>query len=519
VPLLGEDPRIAALTTADVAAVARKFMAPDAMSVLTILPGQPGGYPDVLTASSGTGEPIVAPARPHVDVPALPMGKPGTGTLPPMETATLSNGIRVVHYLTPSAPQAYVAVSVPGGSMSDPAGKEGLFSLTTTLMTRGAGERNFAAFSKATKDIGANVSAVPGNQQTSIGLSVLPEEFAKGIDLLADAVLRPRFEAAEWEPLKAETLQGVTAQRQQPAGRAYLALTDMLFPTQPGLSAFNITPAAVLGLTLEDVRGLYGQLFTPKGATIYSVGPVDLAVVTAELERAFGTWQSDSPGMSSLPHPPAQFAPGRKIWIAPAKGDTSQSTIFLARPAPALNDDGKLLPAMAVASLLGGSEDSRLNRVLRKAKGYSYGVNAGIWTDIPSGGLLMVTAPVQADKVGASLAEIFAAFDRLATEPVTDLELIRSTMSAASTQAGLAETAGGLLGLVLTAADVDMTAEDFNSWIGGLATQTLPAVQKEATDLAALDSAVIVISGDPAVVLPQLAEIGITDAEVLTLED
>jgi zinc protease len=447
------------------------------------------------------------------------MGEPGTGTLPPRETATLSNGIRVVHYSTPTAPLAYLAVSVAGGSMSDPAGKEGLFPLTATVLSRGAGERDFAAFSKAAKDIGADVSGQSGNQQTSVGLSVEPEEFASGIDLLADAVLRPRFEPAEWDALKAEALQGVTAQRRQPAGRAYIALLDMLFPTQPGVSAFNMTPQSVAGLTVDDARSLYSQLFTPKGATIYSVGPVDLAVVKAELERAFGTWRNDSTGVPPLPHPPAQFAPGRKIWIAPTAGEASQSTIFLARPAPALDDDGRLLPAMAVASLLGGSEDSRLNRVLRKAKGYSYGVNAGVWTDIPRGGLLMVTAPVQADKVGAALAEIFTAFDGLATAPVTELELIRSTMSAASTQAGLAETASGLLGLVLTAADVGMTAEDFNGWIGGLATQTLPAVQQEATDLSALDSAVIVISGDPAVVLPQLAEIGITDAKVLTLDE
>jgi len=345
--LLGEDPRLSDLKAADLAEVSRRLMVPNAMSVLTILPGPPAGYPAVLTASSGEGEPIVAAARPHVDIPALAMGEPGTSTLPPVETATLSNGIRLVHYLMPSSPVAYVGVSAAGGSTSDPPGHEGLLQLTATLMSRGAGERNFDAFSKAAKDIGADVSGQLGTQQTSIALSVVPEEFAKGIDLLADAVQRPRFEPAEWNALQAEMLQALVSQRNRPDAQAYLALLDMIFPAEPGKSAYNMTPETVAALTIDDVRAMHEQLFTPRVTTIYSVGPIEFATVQTELERAFGTWQSDSAGVEPLPHPPARFQPGLKVWIAPSEGEASQSTIFLARSAPAL-DHRRLLPAMAV---------------------------------------------------------------------------------------------------------------------------------------------------------------------------
>lgn len=518
VPLLGADARIDAMTGATVAEVSRRLMTPETMSVLTILPGPPAGYPDVLTASSGEGAPIAAPARPKVDIPALPIGEQAAGSIPARESATLSNGIKVVHYLMPSSPVAYIAVSSAGGTMSDPQGKEALIQLMAGMMSRGAGERDFNSFSRAAKDIGADISGQPGNQQTSMALSVVPDEFPKGIDLLADAVLRPRFDDAEWAVLKAQALQGLVSQARQPVARAYRALIDMVFPTQPGTSAYNATTESIASLTVDELRAMHAKLFTPKVTTIYSVGPIPLDKVTGELERAFGGWSNDSAGITVLPHPPAEIPPGRRIWIAPSEGEAAQSTIFLVRRAPGL-DDKRLLSAMSVANLLGGSDDSRLNRVLRKTKGYSYGVNAGIWTNIPSGGLMMLSAPVQADKVGASLAEIFAAFDGLATVPVSELELTRSTMSAASTQASLAETAGGLLGLVLTAADVGMTAEDLNGWIGDLATQTLPGVQAEATELSSLADTTIVISGDPAVIQPQLAEIGITDAEVLALDE
>ena len=64
-----------------------------------------------------------------------------------------------------------------------------------------------------------------------------------------------------------------------------------------------------------------------------------------------------------------------------------------------------------------------------------------------------------------------------------------------------------------------MTAEQINGWIGDIVTQTLPTVQEQAKALSSLDSAVIVISGDPATIQPQLEEIGIHDAQVLSLDD
>ena len=99
-PGLGDDPTLLALTSADVEAALRDVLVPEALSVLTVVPGARGDYPAVLKESSGTAEPIVVAPRPVVDVPMLAAGEPGRAELPPLETATLSNGIKLVHYKT-----------------------------------------------------------------------------------------------------------------------------------------------------------------------------------------------------------------------------------------------------------------------------------------------------------------------------------------------------------------------------------------------------------------------------------
>jgi predicted Zn-dependent peptidase len=311
--------------------------------------------------------------------------------------------------------------------------------------------------------------------------------------------------------------QGLAYRQTDPGSLGYFAMEELIFPIQADRAALEPTPETVAALTIEDVRGLHQQLFTPKAMTIYSVGSINLPAVKAELERAFGGWTNESPGLTPRPHPSASFSSGLKVQIAPSVGN-SQAIIFLARPAPASGEPG-FMEATAVARLLGGDAGSRLNQVLRAAKGYSYGVDAYVWSTIPTGGTLTLTAPVQADKVGASLIDIFAAFDGLAALPVMEAELTRTVMASASVQAGSAETSRGLFDLVVTAAGMGLTAEELNGRLDQIVALKLPAVQEQAEALSSLESAVVVIAGDPATILPQLEEIGIHDATVLSPDD
>ena len=407
----------------------------------------------------------------------------------------------------------YVAASVSGGSGSDEPGKEGLIELTAMMMSRGAGERGFEAFGKAAKDIGADISGQADMQQTAVVLGVPPDEFAAGVDLLADAVLRPRFEPAEWGALRAEVQQGLAYRKMDPGSLAYYAMEELAFPIPDGWAALETTPATVDALGIDEATATHLKLFTPKTMTIYSVGAIGLDAVKAELERAFGAWHNDSMGVAQVPHPPAVFATGLKAYLTPSVGN-SQAIIYLGRPAPAFNDPG-MIEAIAVARLLGGDFTSRLNQVLRETHGYSYGVGASVRSNIPTGGMLMVSSAVQADKVGPALADIIAGFASLESVPVAEAELARTVMATASATAGSVETSGGLFELVMSAAGMGLTAEELNGKLDDIVALKLPAVQASAVSLSSLGSAIVVIAGDPDSILPQLAAIGITDVTVV----
>src|SRR5690606_36258346 len=123
---LEDDRTLAAASAADVIAAAGRWLSPGDASVALVRPGARGGYPKVLTESSGTPTALPAAPRAPVDIPILESGAPVVAAPPAMEIATLSNGIRVVHYPMPHAPMAYLAARSPAGTLAAPAGKEGI---------------------------------------------------------------------------------------------------------------------------------------------------------------------------------------------------------------------------------------------------------------------------------------------------------------------------------------------------------------------------------------------------------
>ncbi len=504
---LGDDPLLLAVTRDDAQAVVRKLLKPDDFSTLVIAPGTPGEAPAVLAESTGAAEPIVVAERPAVEVAKLAAGEPEKAALPPRETGTLSNGIGLVHYRVPGSPMTYVVATLTGGYGSDTPGKEGLIELTTAMLPMGAGERDAEAFSRASKDIGAVISSSADVARSAVVLAVPQERLEGGVALLADTLLRPRFDLEEWQLLQARVVQSLGYRKMSGAAVGYFALQEKVFPLPEGHAALDATPETVSALTLDEVKAMYGRLFTPRTMTLYTVGPEEIGSVQPVLEAALGGWTSESEGVPMSRHPAAVVPKGLHVYVKPFEAE-AQAVIYLVRPAPSFGEPG-FLEATAVTSLLGGDFSSRLNTVLRETKGYSYGINASIANELPAGGgLLSVSAPVQADKVGEALTDLVAGFGSLATTPVSEAELNRTVMSAATANASVGETGGGLMGLVVSSAGMGMTPEQVQGLMEDIVALELPQVQAVANSLAGLDAAMVVIGGDPELLVPQLTAAG-----------
>ncbi|TPM36977.1 pitrilysin family protein [Mesorhizobium sp. B2-3-4] len=513
---LVDDPRVKNAGTADIEATMKRLLKPEDASVLVLKPGPRGGYPDALIGSSGTPKPFSAPERMAIDIPKHPAGQAPSATLPTMETATLSNGIKLVHYTMPEAPMVYLAATARGGWNSVPPGKEGLLELAASMATRGAGERGSADFAKATGDIGAGIGYQAGALTTTMTLGVPPEKLDQGIGLLADAVLKPRFDKADWTVLMAQTVDWLNGREADLPGVAGRAAKAALIPQVPGKANVDWSAKALASISLDDAKAAFRAEFTPKAVTFYSVGPMPVAEIAAGLQKAFGTWTGDAAGYAVEPSPAAHFS-GHRVLLVPEPG-ASQSALFVARPAPG-TDEGERAESTAVANLLGDDFSSRLNSVIREEKGYSYGVSSYLMSPMKTGSGLVVATTVERANTGPAITEILKGFAGLNTLPVAQDEVDRTVTVYRRALAGSAETSAGLFGSLISAVGSGSTLEDQQDRMGARTRLTLDAVQKQALALSSLDPSLIVVAGDPDVVMPQLAAIGLKDVAIVKRDE
>lgn len=509
---LKDDPQIVAATADSIsAAMKRLFDLKDAGMLIT-RPGKRGDYPAILLHSSGTPKPFTVAPRPQVEIPKLVAREPGTAALPEKETATLSNGIKVVHYRLPNSPMEYVAAVASGGWSNAPEGKEGLINVAANMAVRGAGERNYAQLAKAAADIGASVGYSSGIAATAISMAAPRAEYASGLALLADVVLKPRFDESEWRLLTAEYAQWLANRESDLPGVASRAANKRLFPKQPGKPDQDWSLKALKAMSLDDAKAAYHRLFQPSSTTFYSVGAQSVGEVVAALEKAFATWEDDGAGFVADPFPSPDFGTGRKVLLVPEPG-AAQSALYIARPAPG-RDDPERAEATAVMRLLGDDFSGRLNSVIREEKGYTYGTSALLMSGMRSKAGMVVEMTVERDNTGPALEEVFKGFDTLKATPVSDEELNRTVTAFRTALASTAETGRGFASYLVDSATLGVTLEEDHARRERIAALTLDQVRAEAPKLASLEPSLIVVAGDPDVVLPQLAKIGLKDVEL-----
>src|SRR5215475_14219937 len=99
--------------------------------------------------------------------------------LPPHEKAVLPNGLTLLLMEKRGVPMVSFAAIVKAGSTSDPAGQEGLASLTAGLLRKGTARRSAQKFAEELDYIGASFAADAGSDFTSVSCEFLAKDLDK----------------------------------------------------------------------------------------------------------------------------------------------------------------------------------------------------------------------------------------------------------------------------------------------------------------------------------------------------
>jgi predicted Zn-dependent peptidase len=110
-------------------------------------------------------------------------------------------------------PLIAISFAFVGGASQDPADKPGVAALVAGLLDRGAGKRNAYEFADAVEGVGGTFNAGAGAEAVSVNGQFLARDRALMIELLADALMRPHFDAAEFRAIAIATSSSSSRRR------------------------------------------------------------------------------------------------------------------------------------------------------------------------------------------------------------------------------------------------------------------------------------------------------------------
>ncbi|MDH3768122.1 MAG: insulinase family protein, partial [Gammaproteobacteria bacterium] len=293
--------------------------------------------------------------------------------LPDYTRVELDNGIVLLLLEKPEVPLIGFEVVLRGGATADPAGKSGTASLLAELLRKGAGDRNATDFAATVEGLGGDLDTGAGLESLQVSGSFLSRDAQVGVGLLADLLMRPQLDEAEFKKIRDRTVQFIKAAKDSSPNR--------LIGTYAGAFVFDEHPYArpsfgdessLVGINIGDVRKFYQEQVGADRMIVAVTGDFETNNIVTLLRSAFASWRGaarDLPQYGSA----STIAGGRVLLID--KPDATQTYFWMGNIGVS-----KYFPQRAALALtnakFGGSFTSMLNDALRVKSGLTYGANS-----------------------------------------------------------------------------------------------------------------------------------------------
>lgn len=318
-------------------------------------------------------------------------------------TSTLACGMPLIVESNPGVRSAALCWLLPVGSGCDPEDKQGLATMLSELIFRGAGGLASREQADALDRLGLSRGSEVGGFYLRLSATMLADRLLDALPLMADIVLRPRIDEESIEPVRDLSLQALAGLKDQPQERASILLTAR--HARPPLNRSGMgSPEGLERITRDDLLSQWRQRVLPQGSILAVSGAVDHAAIARSLDQQLAGWSgrtpqvvwTESPTRGSYHHEPDQ---------------TSQVQIFLAHDAPAeASPDARL--ERVVSSVLSGGSSSRLFTEVRERRALCYSVSASYGAE-KSWGRVTGYVGTTPDKAQQSLDVMLAELHRI----------------------------------------------------------------------------------------------------------
>lgn len=304
--------------------------------------------------------------------------EPGFGKLPVFKSPAiwkgqLDNGLAIYGIENNEVPLVQFDITIPGGQLLDPKGKEGVANLFSDLMMQGTKTKTAADLEEAIGLLGANINMYSASEDFHITGSCLTKNLDETIKLVKEIILEPRWDSKEFSRLKQALETGLKGSEANPNAIASNVYNQLIYGKG---NRFGINAAGTLtstaSITMDDLKAYYNNL-SPQNATFHIAG----AINKSQTETALSPLKAWTGDQITIPNQEvANTNTAGNLYFVDVP-DAKQSVVYIGKLALAATDDNANKLEFA-NEILGGGSSGRLFQTLRIGKGYTYGAYSSI---------------------------------------------------------------------------------------------------------------------------------------------
>ncbi|HEY6553328.1 MAG TPA: pitrilysin family protein [Vicinamibacteria bacterium] len=331
----------------------------------------------------------------------------------------LKNGMVVYVAEDRALPLVNIALTVRTGSWLEPAGKEGLASMTGAQLRRGGTKSLSAdALDERLDFLAAQVSAGIGATAGSAGLNCLADNLDESLRLFVEMLREPRFQEDRLALAKEQALQEMK-KRNDDAEDIEGTEWNVLLNGEDHFTNRFSTEASIRSLTRDDLLAFHRRTFYPANMVAAVSGAFSRADMVRKLEAAFGNWPSPRSLVPPVPTGVESASPG--LYRLPK--DVNQGRVSIGQ-ITVKRDSPDIYALEVMNEILGGSGFvSRITKTVRSNEGLAYSAGSGISFGVFYPGRFRAGFQSKSESVALATRLVLEEIKKIREAPVSEEEL------------------------------------------------------------------------------------------------
>jgi len=337
---------------------------------------------------------------------------------PEYDSTRLDNGLKVMVVPNHEVPFVSVTLGLLNGAWTE--NKSGTASMAMQMLTKGTAKHTEAALAEELERYAISLAGSAGMDTSQLNANCLTDHIERAMELLAEVVLEPSFDEAEFEKLRKQVLTSLAVEAATPSYLADKEFRKRLYGRHPYARTVKGEPADVEALQVEDLKQWWSTFVRPDRATLIFAGDIDQAKAVAFAERTFGNWEKESV-QPRIVLPDILPVKDTQIYVVDQPG-SAQSEIRVGQLGITRHQQPEYFVSRIVSNYFGWSFNSRLNESIRIKKGLTYSV-WGSYIAQNRGGNFTVNTFTKTNSTAETVGALLDEIRRLRAEGPTEKEL------------------------------------------------------------------------------------------------